>query len=579
MQFFREERMRCVRLFAGNRYNPNAANKRTYVNLIGLYINIMMRALYSSNPRVMLSTYDNAQRPAIDAAEMWMNEETIRQDFASPLRRTIMDGLIQVGWLKCCLATPGDALTYGWGLQAGAPFMMNVDPEDIVYDHRAKDFGCVQFMGNRYRAPLEWVKNFEYFNKKARDRVEISKDISYNRQGDERIAEIGRNFHGYDEDLYDMVELWEIYLPQERVVKTFTESDLSGPTSHWNDRKPLCLREQEWIGPDHGPFIPLAYQIVPGNIHPKGPVQDLIDLHEVANEGYRKLVRQFARQKRIITCQSQNPADGEAARTAPDGSVLPLTDPKTVSEITLGGGDAGLFAWTRDVIDQFMKFGGNLLTMGGLAPQARTLGQEELLATQSNAQVASMQEITSTFVSKAYSSMFWYYWHDPSLNMKVALSDPELPDARYTREIGPWNDTTPDKLNRAGPLPNVKIVPFSMQQTSPQKRVQDIMSIVQGLYAPLAQVFAAQGVVLDINQLLGILSRYMDVPELQSILTMQQPQESPEMNSTGSAPTERVYTHQSVGNESKAAQDMEMDNSLSSQMSGESMNGAMSGAY
>lgn len=581
MQFFREERLRCVRLFAGNRYSDNSYLKKTYVNLISLYINIVSRNLISRNPRVMLSTFDLEQKPAVSAAEAWTNQELVRQDFAGTMQRVVIDGLFSMGIAKCCLATPGDAANLGWGLTAGQPFLTRVDLDDFVFDYRARDFNEVQFIGHRYRMPKKIALDFEHFNKKARERLETSYQIAYNRQGDERIGEIGRDFHGYDEDLYDMVELWEFYLPQERMVKTYTEFDLSGPSSSWEGGKPIALREQKWIGPDTGPYNILSFQTIPGNIFPKGPVLDLVDLHEMANEGYRKLGRQFARLKKLTTYQRDSTEDGTATNNAKDGDSVGMMDAKSVQEIVLGGGDQGLFLWVKENIDRFMQQGGNLMTMGGLAPQAQTLGQEELLQQQSNGQIAAMQDSATAWVSKCADSMLWYFWHDPRLIMHVPLNDPELPDVHYVRTVHPWDHNDPEELHRAGPKPEIKIDPYSMRHTTPQQTVKDLMSIVQGIYIPMAQLFQQQGQTLDLKALLGILAKNINLPDLQTIIKGAVPPEqqpgdgnsTPSDSASGRPPeTTRTNVRRSIGNQSHQAQQMEQDNQLSAAMSG-NMNG------
>jgi hypothetical protein len=579
MQFFREERLRAVRLFAGNRYSSNAYLKKTYVNLISLYINIVSRSLISKNPRVMLSTFDPEQRAPVSAAEAWMNMELVRQDFASNMQRMVVDGLFSLGIAKVCIATPGDAANSGWNLQAGRPCLDRVDLDDYVFDHRARDFVGMSFEGHRYRMPYEIAMDNPHFNRKAKDNLEKSFQIAYNRQGDERVGEIGRDFPGYDEDLYDMVDLWEFYLPQEKMVKTFTESDMSGPTSSWEGGRPVALEEKPWTGPDCGPYIKLGYQIVPGNIYPKGPVLDLMDLHELANEGYRKLGRQFGKLKKLTVFQRDSPEDGQAIMNAKDGDGVPLNDPKSVQDIMTGGGDAGLFNFVRENISRFMEQAGNLMTMGGLAAEAQTLGQEELLQQQSNGQISAMQDTTTTFVSKVCDSMLWYFWNDPTHIMQVPLNDPQLPDVKYVRTVHPWAHDNPHDLRRRGPKPEIKIDPYSMRHTTPQQRVKDITGIITGLYTPLAQMFQQQGIVLDLNELLAIMGKNMDLPELQSIIKSSAPpppqgsggDSAPDQGPTGPTqpPAETVHTRRSIGGGSRQAKAMQMDNHLAAQMGGQ----------
>lgn len=569
--------MRAVRLLAGDRFSSNAANKKRYINLISLWYKIVQRNLISQNPRVTLSTFDLQQKPAVMAAERWLNQELIRMNFAHTMKRIVGDGLLSMGIAKVCLATPEDAAVSGWGLQAGHPYISRVDQDDFVMDHRARESGECQFMGCRYRVPYEIVKNNSRYNKKARDRMTVSEQMQYNHHGDERIGQISRENYGYEEDLYDMVELWEFYLPLEKKIVIVTEDDMAGPTSAWEGNEPLALYEGPWLGPDEGPYPLLEYEHIPGQLFAKGPVQDVINLDEGANEGYRKLMRQAARLKTMSLCRADSPGDGKAITEAMDGQMVPVQDPNAVVEMTTGGPHPGLFQWTREVIGEFMRQGGNLLTMGGLASQAGTLGQEELLAQQSNGQIASMQDVTLAFVSKCADRMLWYYWYHPSLKMEAMELDPTLPDVQYQQEVFPHNapaqmmnarGVVMPTLRRTGDKPQIKIDPYSMRHKTPQQRAKDLVAFLTGIYVPLAPVFQAQGIALDLNALTGMIGKYSDTPDLQSIFTIQEPPQG-DVNAPAQGPgkppkTEREYTRRSIGGESSQAQDMETDNELSS---------------
>ncbi len=316
MKFFREERMRGVRALAGDRYSPNSANKKIFVNLVSLQHDILSRSLFSKNPRVMLSTFDKQQKAAVAAAESWMNQELVRQNFASTMQRIVGDSLFNIGIAKICLATPHDAAVSGWGLKAGSAYLSRVDVDDFVFDHRARDISEARFIGNRYRMPLEMAKDNPRFNKKARERLQANPEVAYNREGDERIGEIGRSEDYYLEDLEEMVDLWEIYCPQHRCIKTFSEADMTGPTSAWEKGNPVALEEKNWIGHDRGPYPYLAHGILPGNPFPVGPIQKTINLADVANECYRKLVRQAARLKVLTVANRSNPSDADEIRKA-----------------------------------------------------------------------------------------------------------------------------------------------------------------------------------------------------------------------------------------------------------------------
>jgi hypothetical protein len=575
MQFFREERVRGVKHLAGYRYSTQGAPKPTYINLIALYCNIVGRNLFSKNPRIMLSTFDRAVQPSVSAMETWINQEIEDSPFAETMKRIVLDSLFTVGIGKVALATPADAATRGWNLGAGEPFFERIDLDDFVFDHHARDFSEVGYIGHRFRAPLDAVKNSRIYNAKAIARLEPSDHDQYNRQGDERVGMIGRGYYGFEDEYEDMIDLWEIYCPRYRCVYTFTEDDLSGPGSVWEGQEPVPLREQDWIGPDTGPYLINAYNTVPGNPFPKGPIQDLVELHEAANESYRKLVRQAARLK-SNTVYQRDSDDGERARTANDGEMLGLNNPGAIQEVVQGGPNQGLFLFMKELTDRFSLMAGNLITMGGLAPQASTLGQEELLAQQSNGQVASMQDETAAFVAKVAKNMLWYWWYDPYKVIRTKLDN--IPGVHVVQEIhpagtppmyDPRTGMTRQPMARNGSMPRLKIDPYSIRHATPQQRANDLIDVVTKIYVPLAQIAMQQGISLDFNEFLSEIGKLKDMPALGRILTIQEPPETESATGGRRAAgmpqeTTRNYNRRSLGNGSAQAQDAMMETALES---------------
>ncbi len=577
LQKDREERMRVVRTLAGSRYSRNASMKKVYVNLNSLYRSVVRRNLISQDPRVMLSTFDRDQSATVDAAEAWTNHELVRQKFAATMGRLVDDALVGpmgIGW--CALATPAESAASGWGLVAGKPMLNRIDLDDYVCHHRARDMEELQFEGHRFRVAKHLVMDNPDYDKKAKDHLYVSKETRYNREGDERIGQIWRTDETYDEDLEDMVDLWAIYLPQHRITKIFADCDIWGPTSAYETGKAVCLQEVPWIGSEKGPYPKLFYETIPGNLMPQGPMSHLVDLNEMVNETYRKLVRQSARFKANTICSRSNPQDGERMRTCNDGDTVPVDDPKSFQEVVQGGPNAGLFAWMKEGVDRFERMAGNLATLGGLASQAGTLGQEELLAQQSSGQIAAYQETTVAFVSDCADRMLWYFWHDPELVMQAPVNDPNLPDVKYVRQVHPWSHDDPNAMRRVGNKPDLKIDPYTMRHKTPQQRSKDILSFVTQVYVPLAQIAMQQGHSLDFAELARLIGKYWDEPDLQKLLgsytqppTQGDSPPSQGMGDTGPTKppaTERTYKRVSSGGARQA--EMQQNNDLAAAMAG-----------
>mgnify|MGYP003394248939 CR=1 FL=1 len=136
----RRNRTAATRQLVGQHYSDEGSPAEVPVNLLGLYYQIMMRALVSDNPRVMYSTFDRGQLPTVAALEQWANDEIAEMQVVETYKRAIGDALFWRGRVKIALADPVDAAMDAWDLQAGQPFMELIDPDDDFEDSTARRF-------------------------------------------------------------------------------------------------------------------------------------------------------------------------------------------------------------------------------------------------------------------------------------------------------------------------------------------------------------------------------------------------------------------------------------------------------
>lgn len=575
LRYFRETRREMVRQYVGFHWSEEGAYKQVPVNLLALYVSIVGRGLIAKQPRVMLSTFDKSQKPAVNAMESWVNQQIGRMNLAGTLQRVVLDALFSIGVCKVALATPADSATAGWNLRAGMPFAERVDLDDFVFDVHARDFSECSFIGHRYRAPLEVVRNSKLYSK-ARLDLTASDDSFYNLEGDERISVLGRGFYaggGQDEEFEDMVDLWEIYLPRHRLIVTLQDDNLaaavSGNNKEFNGIKNFtggALRVQKWLGPETGPYHILSYATVPGNAMPKAPLQDLYDLHMVTNESYRKLERQSARlKKNVLVSKGAMDGDGQRLMSANDGDMVGVDDPNNFKEVVQGGPDQTLLLIAQHYKDLYDFMAGGLSLLGGLAPQSKTLGQDKMLNQNASGQVSDMQDTTVEFVSKTVSALCWYWWHDPFQTMQVKHSLPGMPEMSINRKVTP-------QMRQRGRFEDldVEVDPYSLQRQTPQQRVQALTQLVQNLITPMMPLLQQQGVAFDINTFLQKISKYMDMPDLAEIVTMQEPpQQQAGEGGPPSAPqtttpnqTSREYVRRSVGAGTQANNQAQMTNMM-----------------
>lgn len=580
---YRAERAFAVRSYAGNHWSEETSQlgERRPVNLISEYCRVVGRTLIPKAPRVMLSTFDKHQKAAVEAMQSWANREIRNMRLANTLKRIVLDALFSVGICKVALATPAEGARVGWNLPAGKPFAESIDLDDWVCDMHARDFTECGFMGHRYRVPLEVIRDSSLYHKKARQSLQPSDDKLYNLEGDQRVRTLGRGTWAGDwEEFEDFTDLWEVYLPRKRLVLTLADDWITGAAPLGvGGTEPVALREQEWIGPDTGPYHLLALYCVPGNLMPKGPLQDLLDLDDACNRLYRKLVRQGERQKQVGAVQAGATEDGNRIMQANDGDLVRVDNPSSTAQITFGGVDQGNLQFAVHLKDLFEKLGGNIAILGGQAPESKTATQDTMLNQNAGGGVQDMQQTATDFVGEVYEALCWYWWHDPQSVMQTTHRIPGMPELTIRQHVHPRGARDPrtgrrHSLSRDARFSDldIQVDPYSLQDQTPQSRAAALSQTMQQMILPLLQLLQGQGISVNMDAFLTILAKYLDMPDLLEILSLQEPPQNqgsprPAETSLGQSNEPREYIRRSLGGDTP-------ENRLATLMNGVQQNSA-----
>lgn len=538
LRIFRENRRDAVRQFVGKHYSDDGATKEVPVNLLALWAGIVNRNLIARNPRVLMSTFDAKMKPTISAMEDWTNHKMKQMGFAATMARIALDAMFSIGIGKVALASPADAAAGSYSHPAGEAFFSSIDLDDMAWDTHARNLDEVSWVGHRYRAPIDLIRDSKIFSQE-RKKVEPTPDNPYNLEGDEKVKMIARGYWADSDEYEDYGELYEIYLPRRRLIVTIAEG-IEDP-----------LRVQRWIGPKKGPYHFLCLGIVPGNQFPKAPVMDLIDLHDLENRTWRKLARQSDRQKSLLLVSGGADEDGKRINDASDGDAVRADNPERAQERRLGGVDNQQLGFAIQTKDTFGYVAGNLDMMGGLSPQSNTLGQDEMLAKNASRQVLDLQDRTVGYTQTVTEALAWFWWHDPYSTHRSVFSLPGAPDLSIERRVTPA-----DREKMPFEDIDLQIDPYSLTAQTPQGRIGVIQQIIQQVIIPGMQMFKEQGIALDLNRYLEIMAKYSNLPELQEIITFsKQPQEQSQTEKepgdpdyTSTAPAQKNTTTERISN-------------------------------
>jgi hypothetical protein len=507
---FRKEMETFSRKYAGSHYGGMGDSATVPANLFQLAIRVYQRSLVSGIPQcVVESNYAKAKTEAYEL-ELGLNRILREIDFRSSLLEVVKQAMFRMGILKVGITPMEMEFSEGYLHAADMPYADPVLFDDWVHDMTARREEQMDFCGNRYRVPLDDVRENPLFNQKAREAVgrkegQETQDFGSTQAGDGQSISIGDQPF-WNETYVDYVDLWDIWLPKEGLFITLPDDESIGP-----------LRVQEWEGPERGPYELLCYDHLPGNIIPISQGQGLLDLHDLINSLYRKLADQSERQKTLGVASGAATASGvaKAIIDAQDGDVINSDDPGGVRELRLGGMDQQTLAFVLSARDLFSYAGGNIDALGGLARQADTVGQEEIISQSSAGLIGELQSITNLFVKRCMEKIGFYIYTDPYLTMD--LTKPVATVGSMPIEVpfswGPERRTT-DFYDMI-----MEVDPYSMRVRGPNERLQSIMQAVQMLQ-PLMPYMQQRGVTFNVEEFWREYAKLTDCEALTRIITL-----------------------------------------------------------
>jgi hypothetical protein len=544
------------RHYAAKQHDEDDFERLLPINMIRMAIDTYSRKLSSSNPSVLVSTTTPGLKPKAYELQLAVDHVLREIKFQRSLRKCVKSALVMMGIMKVGLtdAPMGESLSIYH--DSGQPFSDNVLFGNWVHDFNARDMDEWEFCGDKYRVPLDDVKNNPAFmnteNLQPSDRTIFNDGDEYSTD-ETRIETITQGFGDLNgEEYIDHVELWDIWLPRENLIVTLPSVG----------DKPLMIRE--WDGPERGPYHILSFGEIPGNVIPTGAVAPMFDIHDLLNRLMVKVGDQAERQKTIYFATQASAADGSAATkiNSEDGDVISTNNTNDVREMRSGGVDQQLLAtvgWLRNLSSYV---GGNLDVLAGTSSQADTATQEKLLVQQSSGMMDDFRQTVETFVGEVVTDIAWYTYTNPELEIPILKSTPRGSFA-MPKMWGP-EDREANFFEYA-----FKITPYSTSAKSPQDKVQVLSAFVRQEVLPMEQagMNARAGVQFDVPEYYRTMANLLDAPELNSFLKInggQLPSAPVGLESTGipsgmPAETTRNYVRESRGgNSGQAAIDRDM---------------------
>ena len=505
---FRRPRTEMIRDFVGSWYSPTGARFYTYVNKLNQSARILSMWLAYNNPQVKVTSFDPKLWPFCKKYEVNINKVIANIDFKSTFQAGVLDAFFLMGSFKVRMADSGYVETEDnvW-IDPGKPWVDRVSFDDLIVDLSAKDIRSMRFCGDRYRVSYRRLKERDDFEKKVVNKVSPTSKFNTD-SGSDYASQIANGWAVDDDELEPMCWLEDVYIPETRQLCTFYCGDDSLP--------PLKVMDDD-SGP-MGPYEFLSLGLVPDNIIPSSPAQNLKGLHDLTNRIYRKLSAQASRQKTVFPFAAGAEDDAQRQKDARDGEYIKMRDPKSVQVNNIPGVDGNTHAFWLAIQEVYNNQAGNERSIGGLGREADTVGQEKIVEDHAQGMIGYMKGAVNDCASRISRKIGALMWDDEVLTTESTM---EVENTGY-RVDSTWR---PGEREGIKDYYDFCVEPTSMGYQPPEAKLQKVMGFLQAIGTIYPMVQAG---ILDLQELTKLVSEYQNVPELQKIFkTMPTPQVQP----------------------------------------------------
>lgn len=464
------------------------------LNLTDRAVSIVVPYLTMNNPKILVRTRIPQLRPWAYTTELAINHLMNEIKFAKYcLRPAIFNSMFGSGITKTGIMKAEEIEFNGYLHDIGQIYTDVIDDSDYIGDVSARNRENFEIEGHLYYLPTDYAK--EFFGRRHADAIKPTHKL----HGDESPDTISKP--GFLSDDFHTLREWtrfvDIWLPDEDVVITI----LPETYSH-------ILRTVDYGGPEGGPFDVLTYKKFPNSPIPIPPAWGWTDYDTAANVLANKMRTQAENEKTVITYSADAAEAMKQVADAGDRETVQVNDVDSMKPVVFPGINPESYNWIGYIESQFSIGNGNLYTMGGQGSQAKTLGQEQMMQSNASRILEDMVVQVHDFTESIMRKWVWRLWTDPLIQMPEVKRIPGVVDL----------DVVFDQADKEGDFQDFSfdIEPYSMQRYSPTLEYQKTIQFLTQWVMPISQMASQQGITLDIDVVTKDLSRYLNIPNIDS---------------------------------------------------------------
>ena len=493
---FRRARLAALKAFAGPRHGSN----NTATDPAEQYLSTIYSWVASICPSMRIehilpeitSEVPGMHRTARLlglAVERSLAEVRAEESFALALMDSFFGpGIIRIGWSRAL--AKGERDLPDWRQDPDSLSWERISLDSYILDPQCTHQAMANLEGHRYVLALDTADALGWDHEAL---VQLDDKLDGAREGD---AATMTALGGYHDELYPAGVFADIYLPREGVIVTVPDVryDL-----------PVVLDEQPYDGPEGSPYEILDYYKVPDNPFGIAPIDASMGPHDLVNILAKKAGQQAKDAKTVYGFEPGSDEDAKRLRDAEDRGLVGMANPKGVVPFEFRGPDEQLIAAIGTFLDYQNRNGPNIQLIGGQEAKEGTLGQTQLMLSQSSGTVGDMVASERLFLGRSIKRSAWYLWSKPKT---MALS---LPVEGTTDVIEPlfWTKQSPE-----GEFTDMafRCKARAIGSRTPEQDYQETIALVREVIEPLTPQMTAQGIYVDVAALVQQLAERRNIP-------------------------------------------------------------------
>jgi hypothetical protein len=497
LEAFRVKHATHIAEYLGSNYGTGGIENP--INVLSQFVNTVVRQLVGSDPRALISTFNRTLRAFAEAAQDDENRRLKKMRYDEILANSVVDAMFLMGIRYRAITAPIES-RLGYYRVPGEVGICNIAFEDWCCDTSVSCIEDGEYQMHFFDAHYEDVKNCKLFSGAKRKDLQPSEPTMFNPGGSRKLRTINMSASNGFDRYEDYIRMGQVYFPRYKLVMTYAvDHDFDEP-----------LLEQDWVGPECGPYEYLMLQRkVSGKAICKSPIMDLVDTARSINHHAKHIDNQASQQKSILGFMDED--DAREVNNAEQGRAVHLKNPQGIVPISLFGVDQPLAIHLQQQRELFNEQSGTR-ALGGMSASAKTATQEKMVAASASELIQSWGQMVTKSAERDMDALGWFFWNNPHQKLESTYQLPGMPDVSADRSVTPeersvvpWSDM------------QLQIDAFSLTHVPPGQRAQIIDEMVRNVLIPMAPMFAQPGVGQMLEKYINFKAKYHNMPELNEL--------------------------------------------------------------